>query len=98
MLPKSKIDAVEASERDGTFKMSEESFPDGKMNRKWLSDVLSKLVLESNNPTEEILSQSSLLPLDTRHVIAKQQKKKNERTKMRGKVVGGVKGFPESWM
>lgn len=32
----------------GWFKMSEESFPDGRMNRKWLSDVLEKVVAEAN--------------------------------------------------
>lgn len=37
-----------AEEEHGEFKMSEESFPDGRMNRKWLSDVLDKLVEEAN--------------------------------------------------
>lgn len=108
--------------RHGWFKMSEESFPEGGMNRQWMIDTLRKMVLEANvrslphfttdnmltsigapqNPTSDILKGNAkeLLPLDTRHVVAR-QRKKNGRTALErrgGEVVGGVKGFPKAWL
>ena len=38
----------ETDEREGWFEMSEEGWKEGRMNRKWLSDVLDGLVKESN--------------------------------------------------
>lgn len=50
-------------EKDGFIKMSEESFPTGRMNRKWLSDVLDKLVKEANVGNLFFSFQSSLTSL-----------------------------------
>jgi small subunit ribosomal protein S35 len=38
----------ETDEKEGWFEMSEEGWKEGRMNRKWLSDVLDGLVKESN--------------------------------------------------
>lgn len=34
--------------RDGWFKMSEESFPEGSMNQQWMIDTVRKMVAEAN--------------------------------------------------
>jgi small subunit ribosomal protein S35 len=47
-LPDSVKKDLGEDEKEGYFVMSEEGWKEGRMNRKWLSDVLDKLVDEAN--------------------------------------------------
>jgi small subunit ribosomal protein S35 len=50
-IPKDLQEKLEVDEKEGWFVMSEEGWKEGRMNRKWLSDILDKLVEESNVST-----------------------------------------------
>lgn len=91
--------------KDGWIKISEEKFPDARMNRRSLSDTLERLVAAANDHKLPI---SATLPVDNRHLLARLRKKKQrsmghdwrraEAMKARPEIVGGVKGFPKEWL
>jgi len=91
--------------REGWVKISEDRFSEPKMNRKSASDMLERLVAAANDKKSPI---SADLPLDTRHILARQRKKSSrmgggsliryEAMKLRPHHVGGVQGFPIEWL
>jgi len=91
--------------KEGWVKISEDRFADARMNRKSASDMLDRLVEAATDPNSPL---SADLPLDTRHVIARQRKKQKrlgngsliryEAMKARPEVVGGIQGFPLEWL
>ncbi|KAK4683744.1 hypothetical protein P7C73_g6484, partial [Tremellales sp. Uapishka_1] len=110
------------AEGEGWIKISEERFKDGRQNRKSVSDMLERLVEAANvgrlpyiRKDRLILYQdekstlSADIPIDTRHLLSRQRKKRqrgaehvwkrSEALKSRGgEVVGGVRGFPKEWL
>ncbi|EIW70084.1 hypothetical protein TREMEDRAFT_29420 [Tremella mesenterica DSM 1558] len=91
-IPSEGNDEVEGKE--GWIKISEDRFESINMNRKSTLDMLEKLVDAANDPNSPL---STSIPLDTRHVLAKQNKENvSRRAKM--EVVGGVRGFPREWL
>lgn len=88
----------------GWIKISEESFPQLRMNRKSASDMLERLVAAANDKNSKLPADT---PLDPRHMLARQHKKKWEgrnvwaraqAIKARPDAVGGVRGFPKEWI
>ncbi|GAA5900357.1 mitochondrial 37S ribosomal protein mS35 RSM24 [Sporobolomyces salmoneus] len=74
---------------EGTFKLSCELYPSEKMNEKWCSDTLDKLLSEAKDSTKDGFED---VPLDFRGV-----KKRIER-KGKGKKTVGMKDFPREWL
>lgn len=64
------------------FKMSSELFEESAQNARYLSDVLERLIKEAKDMTDDF----SDIPLDNRHVIARNLRKKPRKYK-----------FPEEW-
>lgn len=69
------------------FKMSCERFDEPLQNTRYLSDVLSTLIKESKDLTDDL----SDVPLDQRHIQARERKRKNKK-----KALFGL-DFPEQW-
>lgn len=67
LLSKSRYDHL-----SDVFKMSSERYPEAAQNAQYLSDVFQKLLKESKDAKEDF----SDIPLDTRHTIAKNLRKK----------------------
>ncbi|CCF56900.1 hypothetical protein KAFR_0B06040 [Kazachstania africana CBS 2517] len=65
-----------------TFKMSSENFPEAAQNAKYLNDILQRLLKEAKDMTDDF----SDVPLDTRHTVAKNLRKKSHKYE-----------FPEKW-
>jgi len=78
----------------GYIKISCDDFPEPGMNLKWASDVLDRLVAESNMPNPKFTD----LPQDTRHIDAKARKaKKGEHYRGRaGRPT--IRDFPTEWL
>ncbi|KAJ9128078.1 hypothetical protein QFC24_000369 [Naganishia onofrii] len=97
---------AEGEEEHGSFKMSQDSFGDVRLNRQWLMDTIQRLIQEANSTTSELAKQE--LPLDLRHVYARLRKKRDQKTgdhvwaRVQARAAagngGGVKGFPEEWL
>lgn len=99
---------------EGSVKISEERFPDGRMNRVSVVEMLERLVAAANVSKRPVTrswqDEKSPLPadapLDTRHVLAKERKssrlsrywKRAEAMRARPDTVGGVQGFPKEWL
>ncbi|GFZ47987.1 hypothetical protein JCM24511_05734 [Saitozyma sp. JCM 24511] len=88
--------------KDGWVKIAEERFPDARMNRKSVSDMLQRLVQAANDEASPL---PATVPLDPRHLLARQRKKRQravlrraEALNGRNEVIGGVKGFPAEWL
>lgn len=69
------------------FKMSSDKFPEAQQNAKYLGDILKRLLQEAKDLSKDDFSD---IPLDTRHTIAKNLRKKHSR---RLKTIE----FPEEW-
>ncbi|KAJ9109770.1 hypothetical protein QFC19_002000 [Naganishia cerealis] len=90
----------------GSFKMSQDSFGDVRLNRQWLMDTIQRLIKEANSTTSEIAKQE--LPLDLRHVYARLRKKRDHKSgdhvwaRVQARAAagngGGVRGFPKEWL
>jgi len=78
-------------EGEGSFKLSCELYPNDKMNEKWCSDTLDKLLSEAKDSTgkNQFLDQ---VPLDYRGFNKKEVKSR------RSKKTLGLKDFPKEWL
>ncbi|CCH43431.1 37S ribosomal protein S24, mitochondrial [Wickerhamomyces ciferrii] len=74
--------------RNDEFKMSSEKFPETLQNTRYLLDTLKTLISESKDPNADKFLD---IPLDKRHIFAKERKRKN-----RIKEIRKVQ-FPEEW-
>ncbi|PAV22397.1 mitochondrial ribosomal small subunit component [Pyrrhoderma noxium] len=84
------ISPEESQSEDGFIKISCEDFPQPGMNLKWISDVLDRLVLEANS--EKVSKKYAHIPLDTRHIEARNRKHKNNYNS------ASLRDFPSSWL
>ncbi|GAA5841557.1 hypothetical protein JCM11251_001259 [Rhodosporidiobolus azoricus] len=73
---------------EGTFKLGCELFPSDKMNEKWCSDTLDKLIAEANNASDP-MTDIPLDPRPTRSRLSKSHKLKRN---------VGLKDFPKEWL
>ncbi|GAA5888043.1 hypothetical protein JCM6882_000260 [Rhodosporidiobolus microsporus] len=73
---------------DGTFKLACELFPSEKMNEKWCSDTLDRLIAEAENTSDPMTD----IPLDPRPARARLAKSR----KLKRSV--GLKDFPREWL
>ncbi|WOO82094.1 uncharacterized protein LOC62_04G005596 [Vanrija pseudolonga] len=99
------LEAEDKLSKDGWLKIAEERLPLGRQNRKSVSDILDKLVEAANDPKSPLPANQ---PIDTRHLLARQRKKRQrdgqhvwaraEALKRRPEVIGGVRGFPKEWL
>lgn len=98
------IHAADANGVNGYVKISEERFPQRRMNRKSASDMLERLVDAANDAKSPLPADT---PVDMRHLLARQAKKRNrgqnvwaraEAMRRRPEVIGGVRGFPKEWL
>ncbi|GAA5931309.1 mitochondrial 37S ribosomal protein mS35 RSM24 [Sporobolomyces koalae] len=80
--------STQHGDREGTFKLSCELFPSERMNEKWCSDTLDKLVAEACNSKESFED----VPLDLRGI--KKRLGKNRKLKK----TLGLKDFPQEWL
>lgn len=76
------------TEDQGSFKLSCELYPNERMNEKWCSDTLDKLLKESKK-SNELLDK---VPLDERG------SKKRELKSRKSKKTVGLKDFPKEWL
>ncbi|ODN99624.1 hypothetical protein L198_03468 [Cryptococcus wingfieldii CBS 7118] len=91
--------------KEGWFKISEERFESSVQNKKSASLTLQKLVEAASDPNSPLPSD---IPLDTRHLLARHQKKRSRQNVFtwasgqtflpRQTSVGGVRGFPIEWL
>ncbi|GAA6026993.1 hypothetical protein JCM8097_006023 [Rhodosporidiobolus ruineniae] len=75
-------------DEDGTVKLACELFPSERMNEKWCSDILDKLLAESSNSSDPMTD----IPLDPRPARARLAKSR----KLKRTV--GLKDFPQEWL
>jgi len=80
---------------EGFVKISMEDLPEQAMNLKWCSDVLDRMVLESNNAQSESFAD---IPLDTRHITARRRKQKLGGHRKIQKSRPTLKDFPKEWL
>lgn len=73
--------------RNDEIKMASERFPESLQNTRYLLDTLKKLIEEAKNGEDTFED----IPLDKRHIFAKERKRKNKRQQLRD-----LK-FPEEW-
>ncbi|KAM0792276.1 hypothetical protein ACM66B_004967 [Microbotryomycetes sp. NB124-2] len=69
-------------------KIACELFPTDKMNEKWCSDTLDKMIAEAENMSDDM----SDIPLDTRPTIARMLKKKSKLQPVT------LKDYPQEWL
>ncbi|ORX40938.1 mitochondrial ribosomal subunit protein-domain-containing protein [Kockovaella imperatae] len=90
--------------KEGWLIISCDKFPEPRMNRKFVSDTLERLVEAANDPNSPL---STDIPIDTRHLKSARRSKKYGESKMRAiktleslkmQNVGGVRGFPVEWL
>ncbi|GAA5947241.1 hypothetical protein JCM3765_001586 [Sporobolomyces pararoseus] len=80
---------TDADEEGGTFKLSCELYPNEKMNEKWCSDTLDKLLKESKKSSNQFLDK---VPLDQRGITKRETKSR------KSKKTAGLKDFPKEWL
>ncbi|ORY72249.1 mitochondrial ribosomal subunit protein-domain-containing protein [Leucosporidium creatinivorum] len=69
------------------LKIACEMYPSAKMNEKWCSDTLDKLIKEAENTTDPMTD----IPLDTRPTLSKLRKSGSKRS-------SSLKNFPKEWL
>ncbi|GAA5965341.1 hypothetical protein JCM8115_002260 [Rhodotorula mucilaginosa] len=80
--------APEGKEDQGTLKIACELFPASRMNEKWCSDTLDKLLAEANNAKDTFAD----VPLDLRQARAKLLKSRKLRRNI------SLAQFPKEWL
>ncbi|GAA5862254.1 hypothetical protein JCM8547_007784 [Rhodosporidiobolus lusitaniae] len=80
--------ALEGQEGEGSVKIGCELFPSERMNEKWCSDTLDKLLKEASNSSDPMTD----IPLDPRPARSRLQKSR----KLKRNV--GLRDFPQEWL
>ncbi|KAG8985615.1 hypothetical protein FRB94_004960 [Tulasnella sp. JGI-2019a] len=81
--------------QDGFVKISMEDLPEQPMNLKWCSDVLDRMISESNSVEAESFAD---IPLDTRHITARRKKQKLGGHRKTQKSRPTLRDFPQEWL
>ncbi|GAA5978864.1 hypothetical protein JCM11641_003593 [Rhodosporidiobolus odoratus] len=82
------LDAKEGQGQDGQVKVACEVFPSERMNEKWCSDVLDKMIKEAED-SQDPMSDIPLDPRPARSRLLKSRKLKR---------TVGLKDFPQEWL
>lgn len=85
---------LESLGEQGFIKISCEDTPDHGLNLKWCSDVLDRMVKESNDPTDAF----SDVPVDDRHIRSRDRKQRTGKLHARRAKRPTIDDFPKEWL
>ncbi|KAG8944324.1 hypothetical protein FRC04_002044 [Tulasnella sp. 424] len=85
---------LESLGEQGFIKISCEDMPDHGLNLKWCSDVLDRMVKESNDPTDTF----SDVPIDDRHIRSRDRKQRTGKLHARRAKRPTIDDFPKEWL
>ncbi|KAG8933887.1 hypothetical protein FRC01_006501 [Tulasnella sp. 417] len=78
----------------GFIKISCEDMPDHGLNLKWCSDVLDRMVTESNNTPDAFKD----IPIDERHIRSRDRKQRTGKHHARRAKRPTIDDFPKEWL